>query len=152
MKCRVCRGPAVIDVRRHNAAFCPEHFVTHSREQVRRAITDHDMIGPDDRVVVAVSGGKDSLALWDLLVDLGYHPDGVYLGLGIGEYSDDSLDHARAYATDRGVTLHPIDLATDQGFTIPDAAEAASRTQSCSSPQSVRALSSLTRASWCATR
>ena len=71
MKCRVCRGPAVIDVRRHNAAFCPEHFVTHCREQVRRAIHDHDMISPDDRVVVAVSGGKDSLALWDLLGDLG---------------------------------------------------------------------------------
>ena len=127
MKCRVCRGPAVIDVRRHNAAFCPEHFVTHCREQVRRAISDHDMISPDDRVVVAVSGGKDSLALWDLLGDIGYHPDGVYLGLGIGEYSDDSLDHARAYATDRHVTLHEVDLAAEQGFTIPAAAAATHR-------------------------
>ena len=127
MKCRVCRGPAVIDVRRHNAAFCADHFVTHCREQVKRALHDHDMIRPDDRVVVAVSGGKDSLALWDLLVDLDYHPDGVYLGLGIGDYSDDSLNHARAYATDHAVTLHEIDLATDQGFTIPTAAAATRR-------------------------
>ena len=29
MKCRVCRGPAVIDVRRHNANFCGEHFLRH---------------------------------------------------------------------------------------------------------------------------
>lgn len=127
MKCRVCRGPAVIDVRRHNAAFCPDHFVTHCRDQVRRAIHDHDMIAPTDRVVVAVSGGKDSLALWDLLVDLGYTPDGVYLGLGIGDYSDDSVHHARAYATAHGVTLHEIDLATAHGFTIPDAAAATRR-------------------------
>ena len=72
MKCRVCRGPAVIDVRRHNAGFCREHFVRHCEEQVRRAIHDQRMLTPDDRVLVAVSGGKDSLALWDLLVGLGY--------------------------------------------------------------------------------
>ena len=29
MKCVTCRGPAVIDVRRHNANFCAEHFVEH---------------------------------------------------------------------------------------------------------------------------
>jgi uncharacterized protein (TIGR00269 family) len=127
VKCRVCRGPAVIDIRRHNAAFCTDHFIIHCRDQVRRAITDHDMITGDDHVVVAVSGGKDSLALWDLLLDLGYTPDGVYLGLGIGEYSDASADHARAYATARGLTLHEIDLGADEGFTIPDAAAATRR-------------------------
>ena len=57
MKCRVCRGPAVLDIRRHNAAFCRDHFLKHCDEQVRRAIKDHDMIGGGDRVVVAVSGG-----------------------------------------------------------------------------------------------
>ncbi len=46
MKCRVCRGPAVIDVRRHNAAFCRDHFFVHCAEQVRRAVHDHDMLDP----------------------------------------------------------------------------------------------------------
>ena len=64
----MCKGPAVIDVRRHNAAFCRDHFVHHCDEQVRRAIHAHQMLEPGDRVLVAVSGGKDSLALWDLLV------------------------------------------------------------------------------------
>jgi uncharacterized protein (TIGR00269 family) len=122
MKCRVCRGPAVIDVRRHNAAFCPEHFVAHTREQVRRAIHDHRMIGPGERVLVAVSGGKDSLALWDLLVDLGYDADGLYLGLGISEYSDESTELTRAFARSRDLVLHEVDLADDFGFTIPGAA------------------------------
>jgi len=127
MKCRVCRGLAVIDVRRHNAAFCPEHFVAHVHEQVRRAIREHDMFGPDDRVLVAVSGGKDSLALWDVLVALGYQADGLYLGLGIGEYSDDSGRYARELASARGLTLHEVDLADDVGFTIPGAAKATHR-------------------------
>jgi tRNA-5-methyluridine54 2-sulfurtransferase len=127
VKCRVCRGPAVIDVRRHNAAFCGDHFVTHCREQVRKAIKDQAMIGPGDRVLVAVSGGKDSLALWDLLLDLGHDVDGLYLGLGIGEYSDESATYARAYAEQRGLKLHEVDLATDAGFTIPVAADVTHR-------------------------
>jgi uncharacterized protein (TIGR00269 family) len=121
MKCRVCRGPAVIDVRRHNAAFCPEHFVTHCREQVRRAVHDHRMLEPGERVLVAVSGGKDSLALWDLLVDLGYDADGFYLGLGIDQYSDESIGYARAFADARDLLLHEVDLGHDFGFDIPAA-------------------------------
>ena len=127
MKCRVCRAPAVLDIRRHNAAFCRDHFVKHCAEQVRRAIKDHDMIRAGERVVVAVSGGKDSLALWDLLVDLGYRPDGLYLGLGIGEYSEDSGHTARAFAQDRGLKLHEVDLANDFGYDIPRAAAATHR-------------------------
>jgi len=121
MKCRVCWGPAVVDVRRHNAAFCPEHFVTHCREQVRRAVHDHQMIEPGDRVLVAVSGGKDSLALWDLLVDLDYDVDGFYLGLGIDQYSDESIEYARTFAGLRGLKLHEVDLGDDFGFDIPAA-------------------------------
>jgi uncharacterized protein (TIGR00269 family) len=117
----VCRGPAVIDVRRHNAAFCPEHFVTHCREQVQRAMHDHQMIEPGDRVLVAVSGGKDSLALWDLLVDLDYDADGFYLGLGIDQYSDESIKYARTFAGLRGLKLREVDLGVDFGFDIPAA-------------------------------
>ena len=85
------------------------------------------MIRSGERVVVAVSGGKDSLALWDLLVDLGYRPDGLYLGLGIGEYSEASGHAARAFAQDRGLKLHEVDLATDFGYDIPRAAAATHR-------------------------
>ena len=49
------------------------------------------MLDGDDRVLVAVSGGKDSLAVWDILLELGYEADGLYVGLGIGEYSDRGL-------------------------------------------------------------
>ena len=59
MKCRVCRGPAVIDIRRHNAGFCRDHFLRHCEEQVRRAVHDHEMFGthtkpsqPQDRISV----------------------------------------------------------------------------------------------------
>lgn len=127
MKCRACRSPAVIDVRRHNAAFCRDCFLKHCRDQVARAIHDFRMLAPADRVLVPVSGGKDSLALWDILLDLGYDADGLYLGLGIGDYSEGSGDHARGYAEARGATLVEIDIPAEYGFDIPSGAIAAKR-------------------------
>jgi uncharacterized protein (TIGR00269 family) len=85
------------------------------------------MLAPGERALVAVSGGKDSLAVWDILLELGYEADGLYLGLGIGEYSDRSGDMAHAFARDRGLTLHEVDLPTDHGFDVPTGAKAARR-------------------------
>jgi uncharacterized protein (TIGR00269 family) len=127
MKCRRCKAPAVVEVRRHNAAFCRECFVRHVHEQVRRAIDAYSMLRPDDRILVAVSGGKDSLALWDVLLDLGYRADGLYLGLGIGEYSTRSGEVARAFAAERGVRLIEVDLEREYGFDVPTAGRKGSR-------------------------
>ena len=132
MKCRVCKGPAVIDVRRHNAAFCRDHFLHHCEEQVRRGIHQYKMLEPGERVLVAVSGGKDSLALWDLLIRLGYEADGLYLGLGIGDYSDVSAQYVDAYVREHGIEdggheLHTVDLADEYGLGIPEAAAATHR-------------------------
>jgi tRNA-5-methyluridine54 2-sulfurtransferase len=127
VKCRVCRGPAIIDIRRHNANFCVEHFLRLCRDQTAKAIKDFSMLEPDDTVLVAVSGGKDSLALWDLLLDLGYDATGLYIGLGIGDYSDVSGEYVRAYASSRGADLIEVDLPRDYGYDIPAGARAARR-------------------------
>ena len=85
------------------------------------------MLSPDDRILVAVSGGKDSLAVWDLLTELGYRADGLYVGLGIGDYSDVSYDFARAFADERGLALTVIDLRDDYGYDVPTAAKVTKR-------------------------
>ena len=123
MKCRRCRGRAVVEVPRSNASFCGDCFTEHYvRNLVVRAIRHDRMFGPDARVLVAVSGGKDSLMLWDVLLDLGYDAAGAYLSLGIGGYSDRSREVCEGFAAERGATLHVVDLAATEGFTIPQAA------------------------------
>ena len=132
MKCRVCSGHPVIELRQHNAAFCAEHFIAFCNRQVEKAIYKFKMFEPDDKVLVAVSGGKDSLALWDILVELGYQVDGLVIGLGIDEYSERSTAFAQKFAEDRGLKLHYHSLQEEHGFTVPSAAKATKRVP-CSS-------------------
>jgi tRNA-5-methyluridine54 2-sulfurtransferase len=127
MRCRRCKGIAVIELRRHNAAFCRDCFLHYVDEQVKRAVKDHDMLREDDRILVAVSGGKDSLALWDILLRLGYQAAGLYLGLGIGDYSDRSGQLVRAFADERDAELIHVDLRQDYGYDVPTAGKKGSR-------------------------
>ena len=127
MRCKVCREHAVIDVRRHNAGFCRDHFIEHVRNQVARSIKDFKMFGPDDRLLVAVSGGKDSLAIWDVLIDLGYDTTGFYLDLGIGSYSQRSKQASIDFAERKEAKLLIRSLAEEHGFTVPELARLTDR-------------------------
>ena len=122
MRCKVCRGHAVVDIRRHNAAFCPDHFVDHVNSQVAKAIKQFKMASMEDRLLVAVSGGKDSLAVWDILMNLGYDTTGFYLDLGIGGYSTRSKEAALAFADSRNGKLIVRSLQAEHGFSVPELA------------------------------
>lgn len=126
MTCTKCRKKAVIGLPRHNAAFCAGCFNGFIHDQVAKAIASHRMFAKDDRILVAVSGGKDSLALWDILLKLGYRADALYVHLAIGEYSDRShakvLRFAEARAAPRGAVLHVHSVAQDVGVGIRELA------------------------------
>ena len=129
MKCRKCGEKAVINMRQHKLALCREHFLAWVPEQTQRFIEKYRMFGPDDRILAAVSGGKDSLSLWDVLTRLGYHVDGLYIGLGIDggvSYSAESRRLAEKFALEHGLHLTVVDVAEVEGATLP---EAASRTR-----------------------
>ncbi len=134
LRCVVCRAPAAIEEPRHRAAWCLAHYPDHVVGQVRKAIdhppsTAHNerMFSYADRLLIAVSGGKDSLALWDVLLELGYRVDGLYVGLGIGGYSARSQEITEAFADARGARLHVVDLAEEFGYTTPSGSQAAGR-------------------------
>ena len=131
MKCRKCGGAAVLELRRHNAAFCPAHFLEFFRRQVAEAIHKYRMFSRDEPVLVAVSGGKDSLALWDALLEDGYQTAGLYLDLGILDYSQDSKEKCASFAAARGQKLYIERVAGAVGAGIPDV-QRATRRPACS--------------------
>jgi len=119
MKCRKCGGTAVLELRRHNAAFCAPDFLDFFRNQVREAVRKYRMLDKDEHVLVAVSGGKDSLALWDVLLDEGYRTTGLYLDLGIFDYSVESRRKCEEFAAGRGVPLIVASVAEEVGGPVP---------------------------------
>ena len=131
MRCQKCKGQASVEVRRHHAAFCNDHFVEFFDRQVERAIEGEGMFTREDRVLVVVSGGKDSLALWDVLLRLGYRTSGLYINLGIGEYSQASQRKAEAYAAGRAADLLIADIPLEFGMGVEAFARATGRA-SCS--------------------
>ena len=118
LKCKRCREKAEVQIRHHNAAFCRPCFVFFFQRQMERAIEKERMFTKEDEILVAVSGGKDSLALWDALVDLGYRTTGAHLALGIGEYSSLSTQKTEAFARQRDLPLVVVRLE-DENTDIP---------------------------------
>lgn len=110
-------------MRHHKLALCGEHYGEWFVAQTERTIEKYEMFTREQRVLVAVSGGKDSLSLWDALVQLGYRADGLYIGLGIDGnvgYSDQSLDKTRAFVEKLpGAQLHVVDVEKTYGKSIP---------------------------------
>src|SRR5512147_2673879 len=130
MKCKKCGSKASVNMRQHKLALCKEHYLEWVPEQAVRFIKKYDMFSHKERVLVAVSGGKDSLALWDILVRLGYQADGLYIGLGIDGgigYSSESHRLAAKHADENGLKLHTVDVEAEYGQTIPVMAEISHR-------------------------
>src|SRR5712691_3914090 len=117
MKCTQCGAKATLELRRHNAAFCAPCFQEFFQKQVREAIRKHRMFTTDEPVLVAVSGGKDSLALWDVLIDEGYQTSG--LDLDIFDYSVESKAKCEAFAAARGVPLIVSRVEEAVGAPVP---------------------------------
>ena len=112
----------------HRLALCREDFISWFERYTQRTIEEFKMFTPEDRVLVAVSGGKDSLALWFVLRKLGYRADGFYLHLGIGEYSERSKAKVEEFAKRIDADLISVDL-TEEVAGIPDLKKLSSRTE-----------------------
>lgn len=132
MRCRKCGEKAAINMRQHKLALCRDHFLKWLPEQTQRFIEKYRMFGANARVLVAVSGGKDSLSLWDVLHRLGYRADGLYIDLGIDGgfgYSAQSQRFAQQFAAAHNLNLIVVDVTAQEGATIPQAAALTHRGQ-----------------------
>ncbi len=136
MRCHKCDERAVMRLNHHRLNLCKEHYIEWIHRYTQRAIDKWNMFSHDDRIMVAVSGGKDSLALWDVLLDLGYKADGFYIGLGIDggiEYSDRSYQMIQKFIDMReakdGVRpyLRVVKVKPTYGSSIPELAKTSQR-------------------------
>jgi len=112
-KCVKCGKKAQVYLPQYRLSLCAEHYLEWYENRVERTIREFNMIKKEDRVLVAVSGGKDSLSLWQALNKLGYSADGLYINLGIGEYSQKSQKACEEFAKRWNRELHVVDLRSE---------------------------------------
>ena len=126
MKCSVCKAEAVVKLRAHNSAFCKKCFLEFFSRQVARGIEKEKLMTHDDNVLVAISGGKDSLSLLYELVRQGYNATGLFIDLAIPDSSASARRTVERFCQDNGLPLIVKELA-EEGLAIPDVKEAVKR-------------------------
>jgi len=125
MKCKICGREAIVKLRSYNLALCEEHYIEFVKRRVEKAIKKFKMVRRDERILVAVSGGKDSIVLWHVLNELGYDTTGYFLNLGIDEFSSKSQEIAEEFAKRFGLKLKVEYLKDVLGVGIPEIAKLA---------------------------
>ncbi len=113
MKCDRCQNTAVYSRKYSGESLCSDCFSNAILRKTAKTISKYNMIQNDELVCVAVSGGKDSLALLHVLSKMAknhnFRIHAVTIDEGIPGYRDEALDIVRDFCTKLGVehTVYP---------------------------------------------
>ena len=118
MKCTRCKATAVVALPSHHAGFCEVCFLDFFTGQVEKGIRRQKLFTHEDRILVALSGGKDSLALMYELDRLGYAVTGLHIDLGIPGSSPAARAAVEAFCQKHSLALIVKEMEAE-GLAIP---------------------------------
>jgi len=72
----------------------------------------------NEKILVALSGGKDSTTTAYLLKKFGYNIEGIYIDLGMGKYSDKCLRAVEKLCEDLKIKLYVYDIKKEMGSSM----------------------------------
>lgn len=85
---------------------------------VINTIKKYNITNKNDRILVALSGGKDSTVLAYLLHKLGYKIEGFHINLGLGEYSQDCEEAVKKLCEQLNIKLHIYNFKKKHGSSM----------------------------------
>ncbi|WP_456419393.1 tRNA-5-methyluridine(54) 2-sulfurtransferase [Methanocaldococcus infernus] len=100
--------------------LCKEHFIEYFENRVKRSIEKFKMLSKDEKILVPISGGKDSHAAAYILKKLGYDIELFHINLGISNFSEISLEKVKELSNFINAKLHVVNLKEITGKTIED--------------------------------
>jgi uncharacterized protein (TIGR00269 family) len=71
-----------------------------------------------EKILVALSGGKDSSVVAYLLKKLGYNIEGIHINLHMGDYSGKCLEATKGLCDKLGIRLHIYDIKSEMGSSM----------------------------------
>ncbi len=125
-KCTLCKGKAAVYSRPYSGEnLCSRCFTRSLEDKVRATISEYDMLQPTDKIVVAVSGGKDSVTLAHILTRIEKKfpkasVTAVTIDEGIRGYRDEALRTAAKICQELGIPHRIASFKEMYGYTLDD--------------------------------
>ena len=122
--CTVCKRREAFFFRPYSGEkLCRKCFAKSIEEKVRTTIAKYKMLRFDDRIAVAVSGGKDSVSLLHILakIERGYSKTSlvaVTVDEGIKGYRDEALKIAAENCKKLGIEHHVVSFKELYGYRL----------------------------------
>jgi len=138
MLCDVCHVNQAFYTRRFEGVkLCKRCFKKSLENKVRKTIQEHHMLNRDDRLAVALSGGKDSLALLHILKRIGskfpkFRLSTFTIDEGINGYRDEALKIVYDYCKSIDVPNRVFSFKQTFGFTLDEIVEEKKESHPCS--------------------
>jgi len=99
-----------------------EQFLTYFEKKVRKTIRTNRLIGKKEKILVAVSGGKDSASTAYLLEKIIKNRDvaieAVHIDAGIGDYSKECKKNVEVLCKKYGIKLHLLSFNESFGHNL----------------------------------
>jgi tRNA-5-methyluridine54 2-sulfurtransferase len=84
-------------------------------KKVQETIKNYKLIDKKSKVIVALSGGKDSTTILYILHKLGYNVEGLMIDLHLGNWSKIHLKNMKEFCKELKVPFHVADLKKEIG-------------------------------------
>ncbi|MHA1584077.1 MAG: TIGR00269 family protein [Promethearchaeota archaeon] len=123
-----CKNNAVTEVPFSKIPLCKDHFISYIHKRVKKTIEEQKLIDfkdPKEKILVALSGGKDSQVLLTILkkvIKSKVKLEGLYINVGISpeHHTDRSQATIQKLCDDLKVHLNIVYLKNEMDFNMDD--------------------------------
>jgi len=119
MVCKLCEEKPVINLVNNKIGLCKNCFIKYFDKKVLKTIKNYKMFDKKDRVLVCVSGGKDSTVLLDILRKIrNIEVEAIVIDALIGDYTKKNIENITEYCKENKIKLHNISLRDEFGYSL----------------------------------